>query len=125
MRLPATCLALICLGSSPSNAALWSRVPFRGHLGQIQIDMDSLTTALRTEYRGLSKHVWMRRLLAKGGGDMAHVTIDCDARTYFIDSAYQYSMAGSRTKTYDADASAAPIPPDTDFDAVRLFICPS
>jgi hypothetical protein len=113
--------------ASPAVASDWKRVPWNPNSGvsvnEIDVDLDGLKTTLGNQYHGVFKTFWMRRLRYDGGQDKGHVTIDCDNRSYVVDSGQQYDKTGKVLSSFSGDYHSAPIPPDTDFDALRLFVC--
>ena len=126
-RKAVACLALICAIVRPASASDWVEVSSRpnAHSGvaKVQVDMDSLRVTVANEYHGVMKTFWMRRMYADGAKDLGHITIDCAARTYVLDSSIKYDRNGAPLGTYNGDYRSAPIPPDTDFDAIRELVC--
>jgi hypothetical protein len=122
-------IALVCSAAlaSPAAASDWVRVPWDSApatgVSAVQIDMDSLTTSLANQYHGVQKTFWLRRLRLDGSKDMGHVTIDCGDRTYVEDSGAHYSKDGATSNSFSGGWQSAPIPPDTDFDAIRQLVC--
>jgi hypothetical protein len=119
-------VAYAILGA-PALASDWTNVPWspNPHSGVIalQVDLDSLTVDLANQYHGIRKNFWMRRVHADGAKDLAHVTLDCGGRTYVADTVFRYDKNGATTSSYSGDFRTAPIPPDTDFDALRRQLC--
>jgi len=122
-----TSAVLICLLASPAMASDWTDVPWtypkNSPVVRIQVDMESLTTTLPTEYHGPKKTFWLRRVHADGTKQMGHVTLDCKARSFVVDSGITYDKNGTGKNSYSGDFRSAPIPPDSDFDAARSMVC--
>lgn len=127
MRKALACAVLTCMVAAPAFASDWTDVPWspnsRAGVSNVQVDLDSLKVTLANQYHGVMKTFWMRRMHTDGAKDMGHVTVDCAARTYVVDSSIKYDKNGAMLDSLTGDFRSAPIPPDTDFDAVRKMVC--